>query len=118
MKDLQDNEQLRRLVHVIVTTLLTGKLASLGFTSATPVSSQNHQINPVIGLYSLRLVPVLDLDHVLPPEASIKRAKQGRLDKRPCSKGCCRVVKPREMSHHLPTCSNESHAGERQKKKG
>jgi hypothetical protein len=48
LKDLQDNEKLRRLVQLIVEALLTGKLASLGFILGTPVSSQSPQPTPVI----------------------------------------------------------------------
>ena len=48
LQDLQDSEQLRRLVQVIVKGLLTGELTSLGFTLGTPVSSQSPQPTPVI----------------------------------------------------------------------
>jgi len=48
LQDLHDNEQLRRLVQLIVEALLTGKLASLGFTLGTPVTLQALQQTPVI----------------------------------------------------------------------
>ena len=48
LQDFQHNEQLHRLVQLIVEALLIGKLASLGFTLTTPVTSQSHQTNPVI----------------------------------------------------------------------
>jgi len=63
LQDLQDNEQVRRLVQVIVETLLTGKLASLVFSLPTLVSSQCSQTNSVIA-------PIQS------PEASPRRAKK------------------------------------------
>ena len=116
LQDLQDNEQLRRLVQLIAEALLTGKLASLGFHLGAPVASQSPQPTPVIAPVqspsSLR--PRSDL--VLSPKASPKRAKQGHLEKRPCPKGCGRLFKPGNMTQHLPTCSGEPHAVQEQKK--
>jgi hypothetical protein len=59
LQDFQDNEQLRRLVQVIVEALLTRKLASLGFTLATPVISQSAQTTQLLPLYTFHLVPIL-----------------------------------------------------------
>jgi hypothetical protein len=45
LQDLQDNEQLHGVVQLIIEALLTGKLASLGFTLTTPASFQSNQSN-------------------------------------------------------------------------
>jgi len=81
LQDLQDNEQLHRLVQLIAEVLLTGKLESLGFTLATPVSSHSHQTNLILAPLQSPSSPRPRLDLVLSPEASPKRAKQGHVPK-------------------------------------
>jgi hypothetical protein len=117
LQDLQDNEQLRRLVQLIVEALLTDKLASLGFHLGTPVTSQTPQQTPVIAPVQFPSSPRPRSDLVLSPEANPKRAKQGHLEKRPCPKGCGRLFKPGNTTQHFPTCSGEPHAVQEQKKK-
>jgi len=100
-QDLQDNEQLCRLVQLIVEALLTAKLASLVFTLGSPVSSQSPQTAPVIAPVQSQSSPRPRLDLVLSPEASPKRAKQGHLEKKPCPKGCGRLLKPGKVTQQL-----------------
>jgi hypothetical protein len=117
LQDLQDNEQLRRLVQLIVEALLTGKLASLGFTLCTTVSSQSPQPSAVIAPVQSSSSPRPRSDLVLSPEASPKKAKQDHLEKRPCPKCCGRLFNAGNMTQHLTTCSGEPHAVQEQKKK-
>jgi len=77
LQDLQDNEQLRRLVQLIVEALLTGKLASLGFHLGTSLTSQSPQPTPVTAPIQSSSSPRPRSDLVLSPEASHKREKQG-----------------------------------------
>ena len=75
LQDLQDNEQLRRLVQLIVEALLTGKLASLGFHLGTPVTSQSPQPTPVTAPIQSPSSPCPRSDLVLSPEASPKEGE-------------------------------------------
>ena len=79
LQDLQDNEQLRRLVQLIVEALLTGKLASLGFNLSIPKTSQSLQPTRAIAPVQSPSSPRPCSDLVLSPEASPKRAKQRSL---------------------------------------
>ena len=72
ISELQDNEQLRRLVQVIVEVLLKGKLASLGFTLGTPVTSQSPQPTPVIAPVQSPSSPRTRSDVGFSPKASLK----------------------------------------------
>ena len=117
LQDLQDNEQLHRLVQLIEVPLLTGKLASLGFTLGTPVSSQIPQTTLVRTPIQSPSSSCPRSDLVLSPEASPQRANQGHLEKKPCPKGCDNLFKPAKMTQHLPKCSGELDAVQEQKKK-
>jgi len=72
LQDLQDNEQLRRLVQLIVEAVLTGKLASLGFTLRTPVTSQTPQQTPVIAPVQSPSSPCPRSDLVLSQEGEAR----------------------------------------------